>query len=239
MSFTPPAIDNSLIAAISELFSQIKNRADAIHSTQHKNGGVDEIATATPAANAIPKAGSGGTLAAGWIPNPSATTLGGVQSAAAQAGKVIDSISTTGVPNVRALASADIPANSANTSGTAATFTGSLTGDITSTAMATLLATTLCATINANVGSIPELFALVGMLANGLWPVADDATGGLIFPKTMRVNGRLMFAVPSTAPTDADIPNGFAAPWVDETAHALVFRIRESGGSLITRTVAT
>ncbi len=38
------------------------------HSTSHKNGGADEVATATPAANAIPKAGSGGTLAAGWIP---------------------------------------------------------------------------------------------------------------------------------------------------------------------------
>jgi hypothetical protein len=38
------------------------------HASTHQNGGADEIATAAPAANAIPKAGAGGTLAAGWIP---------------------------------------------------------------------------------------------------------------------------------------------------------------------------
>ena len=66
------------------------------------------------------------------LPNPSSSTLGGVQSAAAQAGKLMDSISTLGVPNLRALVSGDIPANAANTSGTAAavagkTFLGSAT----------------------------------------------------------------------------------------------------------------
>ena len=38
------------------------------HATSHKHGGSDEIATATAAANAIPKAGSGGTLDRAWIP---------------------------------------------------------------------------------------------------------------------------------------------------------------------------
>lgn len=38
------------------------------HATRHQHGGSDEVATATPGANAIPKAGAGGTLAAGWIP---------------------------------------------------------------------------------------------------------------------------------------------------------------------------
>ena len=38
-----------------------------IHATQHKSGGSDEVAVAAAAANAIPKAGAGGTLAAGWI----------------------------------------------------------------------------------------------------------------------------------------------------------------------------
>lgn len=37
------------------------------HATSHQHGGSDEVATATPTANAIPKAGAGGTLAAGWI----------------------------------------------------------------------------------------------------------------------------------------------------------------------------
>lgn len=38
------------------------------HASTHQNGGGDEIATATPAANAIPKAGSDGKLNAGWLP---------------------------------------------------------------------------------------------------------------------------------------------------------------------------
>ena len=38
------------------------------HAASHKNGGTDEVATATPADNAIPKAGATGTLDIGWIP---------------------------------------------------------------------------------------------------------------------------------------------------------------------------
>jgi len=43
-------------------------RTPTAHATSHQNGGTDEIATATAGANAIPKAGAGGTLAIGWIP---------------------------------------------------------------------------------------------------------------------------------------------------------------------------
>lgn len=39
------------------------------HASRHQNGGADEVATATPGANAIPKAGSGGKLDKGWIPD--------------------------------------------------------------------------------------------------------------------------------------------------------------------------
>ncbi len=39
----------------------------APHAATHKHGGADEVATATPAANAIPKAGAGGTLADDFI----------------------------------------------------------------------------------------------------------------------------------------------------------------------------
>lgn len=45
----------------------------AAHAASHKNGGSDEVATATPGANVIPKAGSGGFLAAGFIPDLSTT----------------------------------------------------------------------------------------------------------------------------------------------------------------------
>lgn len=51
-------------------------RTPTAHATSHKNGGSDEVSTATPTANAIPKAGAGSTLATGWIPDLSATYLG-------------------------------------------------------------------------------------------------------------------------------------------------------------------
>lgn len=37
------------------------------HATTHQHGGSDEVATATPGANAIPKADGSGLLAAGWL----------------------------------------------------------------------------------------------------------------------------------------------------------------------------
>ena len=37
------------------------------HASSHQNGGSDEIATVTPNANAIPKAGPGGKLAQAWV----------------------------------------------------------------------------------------------------------------------------------------------------------------------------
>jgi len=45
------------------------------HASEHQHGGSDEIATATPGANAIPKAGADGTLADGWLSN-TVTKLG-------------------------------------------------------------------------------------------------------------------------------------------------------------------
>lgn len=41
--------------------------AAGTHATQHKHGGADEVATATPAANAIPKADGSNKLAAAWL----------------------------------------------------------------------------------------------------------------------------------------------------------------------------
>ncbi len=41
-------------------------RTPTAHHSTHQHGGSDEVATAAPAANAIPKAGAGGTLADAW-----------------------------------------------------------------------------------------------------------------------------------------------------------------------------
>jgi hypothetical protein len=54
-----------------------------------------------------------GTLPAGRLPNPSATTLGGVQSAAAVSHQWISSISTAGVPTLSQPAFADISGSAA------------------------------------------------------------------------------------------------------------------------------
>ena len=42
--------------------------ASGSHAPTHQHGGTDEVATAIPADDAIPKAGGAGTLAEGWIP---------------------------------------------------------------------------------------------------------------------------------------------------------------------------
>ena len=51
---------------------------------------------------------SNGTLSAARLPNPSAATLGGVESAAAIAHEWIDSISTAGVPHLSQPAESDL-----------------------------------------------------------------------------------------------------------------------------------
>jgi len=68
--------------------------APSPHAGTHQNGGSDEIATATPGANAIPKAGSGGTLAAGWMPSAlsSTTSVNGTPIPASA------TLATTGAP---------------------------------------------------------------------------------------------------------------------------------------------
>jgi hypothetical protein len=58
-----------LNAAITDatLDDSSSTRAPTNHASSHQNGGADEIATATAAANAIPKAGAGSTLDNAWI----------------------------------------------------------------------------------------------------------------------------------------------------------------------------
>lgn len=64
-----------------------------LHAASHQNGGSDEVATATAAANVIPKAGAGGRLAVGFMP----TTLGAMKQIYANvvAGAAITSWSLT------------------------------------------------------------------------------------------------------------------------------------------------
>ncbi|MCC6425649.1 MAG: hypothetical protein IT435_02390 [Phycisphaerales bacterium] len=53
--------------AYSELTGVPSTFAPSAHATSHQHGGADEVATATPGNNAIPKANGSGKLAVGWI----------------------------------------------------------------------------------------------------------------------------------------------------------------------------
>lgn len=54
-------------ANVTNLVSDLAGKASTTHATAHKDGGSDELSTATPGANVIPKAGSGGNLAIGFL----------------------------------------------------------------------------------------------------------------------------------------------------------------------------
>ena len=58
----------STTVSYSSLGSIPSSFAPSAHASSHKNGGTDEIATATAAANAIPKADNTGKLSAAWLP---------------------------------------------------------------------------------------------------------------------------------------------------------------------------
>ena len=91
--------------------------ADSVtaHKARHQHGGADEIATATPAANAIPKAGAGGTLAAGFIPQATTSAVGGAElstSAEVTAGSSATTVITpaalaAGFPHIKKMANAE------------------------------------------------------------------------------------------------------------------------------------
>lgn len=59
---------NATKVTYTDLLSIPSTFTPSAHNTAHKHGGADEIATATAAANAIPKAGAGGTLSDAWLP---------------------------------------------------------------------------------------------------------------------------------------------------------------------------
>ncbi|HEY3417164.1 MAG TPA: hypothetical protein VGM23_09800, partial [Armatimonadota bacterium] len=66
------------------------------HAATHQHGGTDEVAEATSGANRIPKAGADGKLAAGWLPAPGASTLGGVQATDCSGTGLVQKINSDG-----------------------------------------------------------------------------------------------------------------------------------------------
>lgn len=54
---------------------------------------------------------------------------------------------------------------------------------------------------------------------------------------TIHNTGYVMVRVPNAAPTDSNIPNSHVAFWYNESTSALTFRIRDSAGTLSTKTL--
>lgn len=83
---SPPAINAAHLGAMDDGIKQACDGVDALnvapvaHATSHKHGGSDEVATATPTANAIPKADASGKLDS-WISDASTSVKGKVQLA--------------------------------------------------------------------------------------------------------------------------------------------------------------
>ena len=142
---------------------------------------------------------SSGTLPAGRLPTPSASTLGGVQSIAAVTSKFLTSISTAGVPAAAqpafsdisgTIATGQVPTLNQNTTGTAANVTGTVaianggTGSTTASAALTALGAAGTATANSftanqvfkSGGSIP--FQITDSTAALLYFTVNNASSG-------------------------------------------------------------
>jgi hypothetical protein len=80
----------------------------------------------------------------------------------------------------------------------------------------------------------PNEDALLGFTWDGSNSIAQVFTDQI-----MQISGlRILQKTPATAPTDADIPNSSMSIWIDEGANNLIFRTRNSAGTLQTGTVA-
>jgi hypothetical protein len=69
--------DGELLIRLGDTISGVDPALPGPHASTHQHGGVDEVATSTPGANAIPKANASGQLNAGWIDDVSHGTRSG------------------------------------------------------------------------------------------------------------------------------------------------------------------
>lgn len=109
-----PASVNNKVLTIQEsenVWDNLPLAALPAHATTHQHGGSDEIATATPGANAIPKADGSGKLATGWLSEQIA--LADLSDVTAKTGTgtivVMQTGPTIADPVINAIASGDGP----------------------------------------------------------------------------------------------------------------------------------
>jgi hypothetical protein len=167
---TVGAVDAAIDAAIVDHSAATDPHGDrayaapASHASQHQDGGSDEVATATPAAGAIPKAGVTGLLDPGWLPD----SAGGVFSLAS-----VGASDGWGIPGewwVKALGTQQIVANS------------QILLPFTATRSGVLVGVEVCVTTPSGVGgsvivvSLYEETPVAGAYVGGGAKIADLAT---------------------------------------------------------------
>jgi hypothetical protein len=135
-----------------------------------------------------------GTISAARLPNPTATTLGGVESLAAVAHNFLTSISTAGVPVAAQPGFSDL------TGSASAAQMPALTGDVTTVAGA--VATTL-ATVNANVGSFGSSTAIPALTINAKGLITAASSSAVIAPAGTLTGTALATGVVSSSLTSA------------------------------------
>ena len=196
--------------------SQITASQLVAHAATHQNGGTDEISTATPAANAIPKAGTGGTLVAGWIPDLSGTysikTAGGDLSGSLPSPTVakvngnmpggtctnqaVTALSNSAVPTCTTLTSAYTDSSIAHTG-----------VDVNTSYQVT--ATHLAAALAVNQGGTGTTSTLTGLLRGGPSALSaaelsgDATTSGSNSVTVVKVNGGAIPASQSSLASNA------------------------------------
>lgn len=159
--------------------------------TVTKTNGVAFAASATTNTTIASNITSG-TLPAARLPNPTASTLGGIESYASVSHQWINSISTLGVPSSTQPGFIDISGSVISTQMPA------LTGDVTSNAGT--VSTTL-ATVNSNVGSFTN--ANITVNAKGLITAASNGSSasGTVTSVTLTGDGTVLSSTPSSAVT--------------------------------------
>jgi len=145
-----------------------------------------------------------GTVAAAQLPNPSASTLGGIQSYAAVSHQWINAISTSGVPSSTQPAASDLSngvtgsgsvvlATSPSISGLTVTSAFTATGLVTNADLAgSIAASKLVGTDIATVGTLTAGTASTGFVVAGVtMTLGSDATGDTYYRNSSGVLTRL------------------------------------------------